>query len=166
MTSSRRFIDGVGLDAAVATHISPRSLADLPFDFVRYVQVEPRLRSAQWLTGDGPQAGAQAEVVAEIPYTVPLVRSLLGTPRALVTVIDWSPPDHASITFDGHRFEGWADINLDERDRGCVVRIHGVVRARSRLASLLLRPLEPQLGRLATRAIARGVLRASESLIV
>jgi hypothetical protein len=153
-------VNGIRLHATVAAPVSAEELARLPFDFERYVAAEPRLRSARWLHGDDPGVGAEAEVLAEIPFTVPLVGRLLGAPEAHVTVTAWDPPRASGVDFSGRHFTGNATVTLTAVTGGCVVEIDGTITARSRAAAALLRPLTPLLEHRATQALERGVTRA------
>lgn len=154
----------VRLHAAVAVDVPAARLATLPYDFEHYVEVEPRLRSARWLTPGGPRVGARAEVIAEIPYTLPVLGRLFGPAEAIATVTEWSPPDRTAVRFEGRRFTGEAGVTLRERQNGSEVQIEGGVRPRARLARAALRTLSPVVERLATRAIRRGVHRAAAAV--
>jgi hypothetical protein len=156
---------GIRLQETVTTEASATALAQVPFDFDRYVATEPRLRSARWLVGTGPAVGSEAELVAEIPFTVPVARVVFGAPEAVVTITEWVPPAKASVRFRADRFHGWATITMEDLARGCLVAVEGEVLLRSRLAARLLRPFEARLERLASRAIARGVHRAAQSIV-
>lgn len=153
--------EGVRLHARVVAAADREALATLPFDFERYVEVEPRLRSAQWLTPGGPGVGKRAEVVVDIPFTVPLVRRVFASADVIATVTEWEPPQRSAITFESHRFTGHAQVRLLSLRDGCRVDVDGRVRPRARLAQVALRPLGPLVERLATRAIERGVGRAA-----
>ena len=157
---------GIRLRAVVETSVTAEELARLPFDFDRYVAAEPRLRSARWLDGDVPRVGARAEVQAEIPYAVPLVRATLGAPTALVTITQWDPPFALAVTFLGTGYRGDARVALARGPTGCRVEITGVVRARHRAASALLLPLTPLLENRASQALHRGITRAVSYLEV
>lgn len=160
-TKSCNATRGLPLHAALTTPAPADRLANLPFDLPQYVAVEKRLRSARWLTAGGPGVGAQAELVAEIPYTVSLVGILIGAPEVVATITEWSPPQRIAFTFDGRRFEGWAAVELDPVAGGSHVRIKGMVTAKAALAQIALRAIQPQLERLATSALERGVRRAA-----
>jgi hypothetical protein len=155
---------GVRLHAIVRTDVPAEQLARLPFDFERYVEIEPRLRSARWLTPGGPQVGARAEIVAEIPFTLPLLHRVFGAPEVIATVAEWAPPGRTAAWFEGRRFTGEAGISLSECIGGSDVTIEGHVEARALLGRLALRPLRPLVERLAARAIERGVHRAAAAV--
>jgi hypothetical protein len=157
-------VPGIPLHAIVETTAPADELAALPFDFDRYVVAEPRLRSARWLDGGGPHVGARAEIVAVIPYTVPLIGRVLGAPEAVATVTEWAPPRGLAASFEGKRFAGLVGVGLEPFGSGSRVTVDGVVAARSRYAGLALRPLTPLLAALATRAIERGVQRAAHAV--
>jgi hypothetical protein len=155
----------IRLKATVQTRASPAALAELPFDFDRYVEVEPRLRSARWLDGHGPHLGARAEVVADIPYRVPLVRLVFGAPEAVATITTWDPPRRVAVSFEARRFFGSSEIEIEACDNGAQVVIDGAATPRAQMGTRILRPVKPVIERLATRALERGIRRAAAALM-
>lgn len=150
----QRVLSDVPLDALLATVAEPQ----------RYVASEPRLVSARWLDPGGPRRGARGEVVTDMPFTVPLVRRLIGSPRGTVTVTEWAPPHRCACRFASATLEGELAVAIQARDGALVLDFDGVVTPRSRLAMLMLRPLRRQLERLASRSVRRGMDRMEQHL--
>lgn len=155
---------GIRIEQRLTTDASLQSLLDVIARPDGYVASEPRLVSARWLDSGAPQVGAQGEVVTDMPFTVPLVRRLIRNPRGIVTVTEWSPPRRCACRFEGSGLEG--AVTLDMLDEGARRRIdvNGVIAPTSGLAGMLLRPLHPQLERLAARSVRRGMGRLERYL--
>jgi polyketide cyclase/dehydrase/lipid transport protein len=139
-------------------------LAALPLDFERYVAAEPRLTSARWITQNGPEVGARAEVVADIPFTVQAVRRLIGRQCVTATLIDWRPGHSLAADFEGASIRGWTHVEVEQAGEVSVVRVDGAVEPKRAPVRVALRPLHPALAFLATRAIERGVARAAAAV--
>jgi len=152
-------IGDIRLQASVWTRSSAEHLTELTFDLDRYVSVEPRLRSARWVNDAQPRVGARVEVVAEVPFSIPLVGALLGAPKGIVTVTRWLPCRELGVTFVAPQFTGCAVVQLRSIDQRTYVQVDGVTRARNRLARLALSPLSSKLEQLATRSISRAIGR-------
>jgi hypothetical protein len=154
----------VRFHAVVPTQARAEELAALPLDLERYVAAEPRLTSARWIAHHGPEVGARAEVVADIPFTVQTVRRLIGRQRVTATLVDWLPGHRIAADFDGGAIRGWAHVEVEQAGETSVVRVDGALEPKRASVRLALRPLNPGLAFLATRAIERGVARAAAAL--
>lgn len=157
-------MSGIRIDQDVALAVDEAALLALAADLPRYVEIEPHLVSARWLTPVPIRAGSVAEVTVEIPFAVAAVRHAVGAPRGLVTVSRWNPPDELAAEFDGQTVAVRVTVQLAVRDEPRTVRVRGVIVPRSRWAGAALRPLRPLLERLAARSIERGLRRIEAAL--
>jgi hypothetical protein len=142
----------------VATPVD--QLIELLRDPQQLVAIEPRLIAARWVDAGAPRPGSRAVIVTDIPYTVPLVARLIGSPRGQVTITRWEPPRHLACRFVTAAGDGHVDL----RTRDAIVEVDGLFRPVSPLARRLLRPFRGRLERLASRAIARGTRRIEAAL--
>lgn len=138
-------------------------LCALAVDFDAYRAVEPRLEHATWITAGPPRAGARAEVVARIPFSVPVIRHVVGPPVGAATLERYDPPRGLAYTFISSRAFGRLEATLADRDDGCQVTVVGWVAPRARAGRMALAPLGPVLNVLASRAVARGIDRAERA---
>lgn len=143
---------------------SGSALCALATDFDRYEQAEPRLRSGRWLDPSAPREGAQAEIVGEIPFTVPAVRRVIGHPRGIATLEQFAPPERLAYTLSTPRAHGCLIASFNDTADGCFVDVRGWIVPRHRLGQLALAPLAAVLGPLANQAVRRGLLRAATAL--
>jgi hypothetical protein len=136
-------------------------LCSLATDFDAYVDVEPRLESARWLDPLAPRAGSRAEVVGDIPFSVPAVSRFVGRPRGVATLERFSPPDGFAYRLETPRASGLLVAEFTATADGCHADVRGWILPKSRAGRIVLAPLAPLLHRLASDAVRRGVLRAS-----
>lgn len=153
------------LHAVVQSEAPATELARLPLELERYVEIEPRLVAARWLTAGGPAVGARAEAVVDIPFTVGVLRAHFAHPTVVATITQWVPDASLEATFEESRFAGRVRIEVNATEGGAVVRVDGEVVPTRRLIRTAIRPLTPLLDVLATNAIVRGVERASRALM-
>ncbi len=127
-----------------------------PGDYVAY---EPRLVSARWLDAGAPYVGARMEVVTDMPFTISIVRRIVGNPRGTVTITEWDPPRRFAGHFNGRGLNG--EFSVDLHDRGGIrqLDVDGAVTPASKWAWLMLQPLRPRLEQLAAQSVQRGLKR-------
>jgi hypothetical protein len=135
-------------------------IADLP----RYVEIEPRLVSARWLT-DGPlDAGAVAEIATDIPFSLTTMRRIFGVTSGLVTLMEWDPPRAMSARLESHAVVVRASVQLAESTGGSIASLQGVLVPLQRSMAVVIRPLRPLLVMLIRRSLERGLRRAERGL--
>jgi hypothetical protein len=157
-------MDGIRIDQDIETEVPSQALFALVDDIARYVEIEPYLLSACWLTSGPVGAGSVAEVVVVIPFTMSVVRRAIGAVRGRVTVTSWKPPIELAAEFEGRTVAVRVAIQLTERDGVHIARVRGVMVPRARVARVLLRPVRPVLEMLVARSIERGVHRIEAQL--
>jgi hypothetical protein len=160
----RPVVDGIRIDHDIEIEAPRLALFALVGDLPRYVEIEPHLLSARWLTSGPVRAGSVAEVVVAIPFTVAVVRRAIGAPRGRVTVTSWKPPTELTAEFEGRTVTVRAAIQLTERDGVQIAGVRGVIAPQARWAGVLLRPVRPVLEMLVVRSIERGLRRVEVAL--
>lgn len=123
-----------------------------------YVAEEPRILSARWIE-DGPGLGARGEVVADIPFTVPLVRRLFGRCRGTLLLTSWAPPQRCAGSFSGGSFDGGGSVEVRDLGNARVVDVDVAFTPASKVVTLVLTPVRERLERLAANSISRGFAR-------
>jgi hypothetical protein len=151
-------------DVAVDTRASGSALSALAVDLDRYTLVEPRLTHAQWLADGMPQAGARAEVVGDIPFSVALVERVIGHPRGIATLEAFEPPGWLAYRLETARAIGHLTARFTDSTDGCVVAVNGWIVPRQRFVHLALAPIAPLLRQLVDDAVTRGVMRAAAAV--
>ncbi len=136
------------------------ALCALATDLPRYVEAEPRLRRARWLDPGEVRQGMRAEVVGDIPFTLPLIRRVIGPPSGIATLEQYAPPGRFTYRLETDRAIGRLEASFADTAAGCVVEARGWIVPRQRLARLVLAPLGPLLREMADQAVARGLRRA------
>ena len=81
-------------------------LCALAVDFDTYRTLEPCLEQATWITAGPPRAGGRAEVVARIPFTVPLIQHVIGPTAGMATLERYDPPRGLTYTLTSSRAFG------------------------------------------------------------
>jgi hypothetical protein len=151
-------------NAEVPLTVPGDELFALADDLPRLVSLERHLAEARWVTPGAARAGSAAEIVAEVPFTVPLVRRLLGRTHGTVRVIKWDAPVALVAVFSGPKLEGRVDVRVEDRGDRAIAIVRGQLEPRQRWAAPLLRPLHPLLEALIGRSIQRGARRVQAAL--
>jgi hypothetical protein len=154
----------IPFSTVVAVDADADALCRLAVDLERYTAVEPTLAHAAWLEGGPPRSGSRALVEGEIPFSVPLVRRVVGPPHGTATLERFEPPRVVEYSLSTRRADGVLTARFEQRDDATVVRAAGWIDPHSASARRLLRGLRGPLGQLAANAIRRGVLRAAAGL--
>jgi hypothetical protein len=152
------------LAATVTVGVTARELFALPLDLPRYTAIEPMLRSARWLDPAPPRPGSQAELVAEIPFSIAAVRRAVGEQRAVVSIIELDAPRTLAFELETPRLTGLLEASFSDTAAGCIVRASGWLLPRRRVLRSALASGRPILARLADRSLARGLRRAADGL--
>ena len=158
---------GISFDHEVAVSVSDTALIALVVDLSRYTEIEPNLVSAQWVAPGPIGVGSVAQIVAEVPFSLVIVRRLIGTQRGIVTVTRWDPPSALGAVFDARGVTVRATMQLNKiRGGGVVVGVRGVITPRNQWVAAALTPVLPMLERLVERSIERGVRRVEAALLL
>lgn len=123
------------------------------------------VRSADWLTDPPVRAGSTAFIETDVPFTLPVLRRLVGRTGAEVTVEAWEPSKQMDLRFQGLRVRGQVAMRFATSGPGCEARVYGELALRPAYADALIRPLRPLLERLIARSIERGVRRAEAAVL-
>jgi hypothetical protein len=105
--------------------------------------------------------GSRAEIAARIPFTVPIVRHLVGQLHGTATLDEFDPPFKLTYSLATPQGVGRIAVLFSETATGCLVSVDGWTLPRSSIAKMTLLPLASLLDRLASRAIDRGIHRAA-----
>jgi hypothetical protein len=154
----------IRLAATTHTHARSSELSALALDLNRYVSLEPRLRSARMLDSQPPKVGSEIEITAEIPFSVPLMRALMGPPQGIAKILRWEPDHELEIYFEASRFVGHVTVVLANQEQGTLVDVNGFARPHARLAQLALLPIKPLIEDLAKRSILRAISRIDQAI--
>lgn len=139
-------------------------ILEFALDLDRYCRFEPRLIAAYWLDGPvAPAVGARAYVVADVPFTIRLLRPLIGPPSGTATITGWAPGEGLRCELDASAFTGFLEVRDATGEGIHAVAIRGEILFRSRAAQLVTRPFRSQMETLATRSIERALERASDA---
>ena len=158
-------MDPLRFHAEVELKVPGDDIFALADDLPRLVSIETHLAEARWVTPGLTRAGSTAEIVAEIPFTVPLVRRLLGRTHGTVRVIEWDAPAALVAAYAGPTLEARVDVRVEDRGDGDIAIVRGQLEPRQRWAATLLRPLHPLLEVLVVRSIHRGARRLQAALL-
>lgn len=159
-----RALGAVAFSTEVDVPVAGDALFALATDLERYTAAEPRLKQARWLDDDAPRVGSRAAIVGEIPFTVPVVRQVVGDPRGTAVLEEFVPPERLTYRLDTGRAQGRMSVAFRDTPDGCVVSVRGWIVPRNVLGRLALAPLAAVLRPLADQAVQRGVLRAAAAL--
>lgn len=140
---------------------SGHELCDLATDFDRYAIAEPRLTSGSWIHAGPPFAGAKADVVAEIPFRLPIVRTWFGTPTGRTTLLKYDPPNGLVYSLDAKHATGLLEAEFTRHDEGWSAHVSGWILPRRTMARLALLPVTGPLSQATNAAVLRGLLRAA-----
>lgn len=149
----------IRIEQRIKIGASAEMLFALIVDPQTYVAIEPRLHSARWLDDGVVRRGARAAVVTNIPFTLALVRALIGAPAGVITVTEWSPTDRLACEFRGATVVGELEVLIEPEGRASILHLNGSVAPRRTSVKWLLRPMRRQLEGLVARSIERGAKR-------
>jgi hypothetical protein len=140
-------------------------LCALAVDLHRCQLVEPRLKIARWLDDPPPMPGSRAEIAAQIRFSTPIVRRVVGQLQGIATLDEFEPPHRLAYGLATARGVGRIDVLFSEAASGCLVQVDGWILPRSAIAMMALMPLTGMLERLAGQAVNRGILRAAVATV-
>jgi hypothetical protein len=145
--------------------VSVDELLGLVADPSSYVEVEPRLVRARWVTPGAISVGSMAELVLDIPFTLPAVRRAFGLISGLMTVTDWEPPRLLSAQFESRAVAVRAEVHIEQVGGVEVASFRGELVPHQRVPAMISRPFRPLLAMLMNRSMERGLRRAEAGLV-
>jgi hypothetical protein len=153
----------IGFAAVVRVGVPGDELCALALDLPRYARAEPRLRSADWIDGGPAGVGATAEVVGDIPFSLPLFEALIGQPRGIARLEELDPGSSLAYSLETPRARGYLRADFTEDRGGTLVDVRGWICPRSRAGRRSLRPLAQMLSPVVSGMVGRAVVRAASA---